>query len=164
MLVFTGVDGAWIGLSSEDASAGLVFEYTDSTSFNFNDDTSGGVGYWKSSEPSNNCARITQSGKWDTLGCGRWSRPLCNDCSGVINKYGFTSGILDIEYAKNGCNDRFKDTSLASIHSLRDNEEVVQIHAISYNMTQRHLWLGLSFTNKDDKKYSKGPLSKYKIS
>ena len=139
-------DGAWLGLFTPEFP-GEPLTYTDDTPFDYNNDTSGGIGQWEPSEPSTTCTIMKQSGEWDSLECTRYSRPLCNECNGVINKYGVSiNALTNIEEANFECNARFSDTSLASIHSERDNQEAVQI----YNITQKSLWLGLTATDNKD--------------
>ena len=148
--------GAWIGLSSINF---VTYSWSDGTPFDFNTDLSGGKGDW--SQISNtqlgqhpwlespyNCVRMSSPGKWISTKCNTTQRVLCNHCNGIINKYALISQQSVTRYdAVTECKNKFRNTTLASIHTTRDNEEAISL----WNMDDTHnKWLGMTFTHRDN--------------
>ena len=126
----------YIGL--ESPSSTTEFSWIDGTPFDYGNDTSGGVHPWKDAEPnqyttaSNRiCVMMDYSqdgNEWqDVTSCTTRRRVLCQDCSGVLNKYIISDTKSQyITDAQTNCNGATTSATsyLASFHSYRDFQEL----------------------------------------
>ena len=126
-------EDVWIGLQSifiDDTS--VSGSWTDGSLFDYG--LLKGQCPWGTNQPYNYtgssqlCGYVQSTDySWAQDDCEYENRPLCRNCNGVINKYVLSAnGFDNWTEAKTYC-ETDVGTTLASIHSARDNTEAVEL-------------------------------------
>ena len=149
------------------------WEWSDTSSFIFGNDISGGKGPWGDNQPSSgSCAALhKETYEWISSSCTNGKNDnnnnnylyICNDCYGEINKnvfLDFTPSPFSSQESK--CNSYFQ-TSLASYHSSRDINESALLQELQseqnnpgWQNTQSFIGLNDDYTWIDGTTYDYG--------
>ena len=136
----------WMGLENITISATTInASWIDGTSLNYG--SAQNIKPWSTGQPNQemSCSTFDHlTYEWDDKECDiSWYkiRLLCNHCDGVINKYVVSKDGYSWEAAKEYCENSI-GTTLASIHSERDNEEAISLSKLSGH--NNYWWFGLN--------------------
>eukprot|EP01083_Nonionella_stella_P177763 625789_1 len=134
---------AYIGLRSSDFPT-VPFAWNDTTTFDFGYDTSLGTYPWEADHPQTHapsCVLLDkQINVWKSVQCDETHTFLCNHCNGKLQKYALVNTGTQSHTDVNTLCHTLYGTTLASIHTERDNMEIQELLSIS---NIQNAWIGL---------------------